>query len=175
MTIVDGDKKGVERVRHVMAGAFDATFIGSVDQLRAKQLGARVIDLATFPMIEGVTLTTTTTYVNNHPEEVDALLRSLVDALHYFKTNKQGTLNSSMTPAATFCACSRTTELEPSTTKIPKIFRRSPTPHRRRFRMSFSWGYTTPRKSAGFNPLVMWDIHHLRAIDDSGYIDKLYR
>jgi ABC-type nitrate/sulfonate/bicarbonate transport systems, periplasmic components len=28
VTIVDGDKKAVERVRHVMAGAFDATFIG---------------------------------------------------------------------------------------------------------------------------------------------------
>jgi hypothetical protein len=28
---------------------------------------------------------------------------------------------------------------------------------------------------AGFNPLVMWDLHHLRAIDDSGYIDRLYQ
>jgi len=25
-----------------------------------------------------------------------------------------------------------------------------------------------------FNPLVMWDLHHLREIDDSGYIDRLY-
>ena len=64
LQIIDGDKKGIERVRHVMAGAFDATFIGSVDQVRAKKLGARVIDLPTFPMIEGVTLTTTTKYVN---------------------------------------------------------------------------------------------------------------
>ena len=72
VTIVDGDKKGVERVRHVMAGAFDATFIGSVDQLRAKQLGARVIDLATFPMIEGVRAhhhnhTSTTTRKSRRP------------------------------------------------------------------------------------------------------------
>src|SRR5262249_41658375 len=92
VTIVDGDKKGVERIRHVMAGAFDATFLGAVDALRAEKLGARVIALPTFPMIEGVTLTTTTKYVNTHPEEVSALLHSLVDAIHYFKTNKKGTL-----------------------------------------------------------------------------------
>src|SRR5215831_6002405 len=74
-----------------MAGHFDATFVGAVDQLRVRSLGARVTELPTMPMIEGVTLTTTTKFVNDHPEEVSALLHALVDAIHFFKTEPRGT------------------------------------------------------------------------------------
>lgn len=28
---------------------------------------------------------------------------------------------------------------------------------------------------ADFNPLAMWDTHYVRELDDSGYIDQLYR
>ena len=27
---------------------------------------------------------------------------------------------------------------------------------------------------AGYNPLAFWDTHYVRALDDSGYIDRLY-
>ena len=33
------------------------------------------------------------------------------------------------------------------------------------------------RESPGirdFNPLALWDLHYVREIDDSGYIDRLY-
>jgi hypothetical protein len=26
-----------------------------------------------------------------------------------------------------------------------------------------------------FNPLILWNLHYLREIDDSGYIDRLYQ
>ena len=38
-----------------------------------------------------------------------------------------------------------------------------------------AWNKRLTPEVEGFNPLVMWDMHHLRAIDDSGYIDKLYQ
>jgi hypothetical protein len=43
-------------------------------------------------MIEGVTLTTTTTYVQNHEDEARSLIRALIDAIHFFKTKKADTL-----------------------------------------------------------------------------------
>jgi ABC-type nitrate/sulfonate/bicarbonate transport system substrate-binding protein len=173
--IIDGDKKAVERVRHVMAGAFDATFIGSVDQVRAKQLGARVIDLPTYPMIEGVTLTTTTTYVNSHPEEIDGLLRSLVDAIHHFKTNKQGTLEIINETCRGLLRMQSDEELEAFYNECAKIFQPKPYPTLEAIQNVFQLGIHDTPEVAGFNPLVMWDMHHLRAIDDSGYIDKLYQ
>jgi hypothetical protein len=30
-------------------------------------------------------------------------------------------------------------------------------------------------ENAGFNPLALWDAHYLRELDDSGFIDQLYR
>ena len=174
VTIVDGDKKAMERVRHVMAGAFDATFLGAVDQLRAKQLGARVIDLPTFPMIEGVTLTTTTKYVNSHPEEVDALLRSLVDALHYFKTNKKGTLKIIDETCRGLLRMQSDEELDAYYEENAKTFEPKPYAQPEAIQNVFQLGVHDTPEVAGFNPLVMWDMHHLRAIDDSGYIDKLY-
>jgi hypothetical protein len=43
-------------------------------------------------MIEGVTLTTTTTYVQNHEDEARSLIRALINAIHFFKTKKAETL-----------------------------------------------------------------------------------
>jgi len=28
---------------------------------------------------------------------------------------------------------------------------------------------------ADYNPVAMWDAHHVRELDNSGYIDKLYK
>jgi ABC-type nitrate/sulfonate/bicarbonate transport system substrate-binding protein len=175
VTIVDGDKKAVERVRHVMAGAFDATFIGAVDRVRAKKLGARIVDLPTFPMIEGVTLTTTTKYVNQHSQEVDALLHSLVDAIHFFKTKKQDTLRLINETCRGLLRMESDEELDAYYEENKKILEKKPYPTPAAIQNVFQLGVHDTPEVAGFNPLIMWDMHHLRAIDDSGYIDKLYQ
>lgn len=173
--LIDGDKKGVERVRHVMAGAFDATFIGAVDQLRAKKLGARVIDLPTFPMIEGVTLTTTTRYVNSHPDEVTALLHGLVDAIHFFKTNRRGTLDIINKTCRDMIRLQSDEELDVFYEASANVLQSKPYPTPEAIQNVFQLGVKDTPAVAGFNPLVMWDLHYLRAIDDSGYIDRLYQ
>ena len=71
-----------------MEGKYEATFIRAVDQLRASKLGARIMELPTMAMIEGVTLTTTTTYVQNHEDEARSLIMAMVNAIHFFKTKK---------------------------------------------------------------------------------------
>src|SRR3972149_9366461 len=76
-----------------MSGEYDATFVRAVEQLRARKLGANVIEVSSMPMIEGVTITTTTTYVNRHQDEVRRLLLALVDAFHFFKTRRRDTLD----------------------------------------------------------------------------------
>jgi ABC-type nitrate/sulfonate/bicarbonate transport system substrate-binding protein len=91
--LVTGAKRGVDRAKEVMAGKYDATFIRAVDQLRARKFGARILELPTMPMIEGLTLTTTTTYVSRHEDEVRSLIMALADAVHFFKTRRKETLN----------------------------------------------------------------------------------
>ena len=90
--LVENGKKGAERAREVMEGKYDASFIRAVDRLRALKFGAKIIEVPSMAMIEGVTLTTTTTYVQNHEEECRALIMALIDGIHFFKTNKADTL-----------------------------------------------------------------------------------
>jgi ABC-type nitrate/sulfonate/bicarbonate transport system substrate-binding protein len=175
MQLIDGDRKAVERIRHVMAGAFDATFLGPVDQHRAKRMGARVIDVGSIPMIEGPTVTTTTRYVNDHPEEVSGLLHALVDAIHYFRTNRKGTLDLINKTCRDLLRLQSDEEMEIFYDHHAKAFQRKPYPTPEAIQNVFALGVRETPAVAGFNPLVMWDLHHLRAIDDSGYIDKLYQ
>jgi ABC-type nitrate/sulfonate/bicarbonate transport system substrate-binding protein len=173
--LVDGERKTAERVRQVMAGEFDATFVGAVDQMRARAAGATVIEVPTMPMIEGVTLTTTTRYVNSHPEEVTSLLHALVDAIHYFKTERRGTLDIINKTCRGLLKLESDEELEHFCAYQAETYQPKPYPTPEAIENVFQLGVKDTPEIAGFNPLVMWDLHHLRAIDDSGYIDKLYQ
>jgi ABC-type nitrate/sulfonate/bicarbonate transport system substrate-binding protein len=175
--LVEGDKRDMERVRHVMAGVFDATFINTIGQMRAKELGARVIELPTMPMIGGVTFTTTTRYVNSHPEEISGLLHAMVDALHYFKTQKKGTIDVINKTCRDVLKLRSDEELDVFYERHAETYQRKPYPTSEAIQNVFALGKkeTPELASAGFNPFIMWDLHHLRAIDDSGYIDKLYQ
>jgi ABC-type nitrate/sulfonate/bicarbonate transport system substrate-binding protein len=172
--LVTGAKRGVDRAKEVMAGKYDATFIRSVDQLRARKFGARIIELPTMPMIEGVTLTTTTTYVSRHEDEVRSLIMALADAVHFFKTRRQETLNiirehcsellKMDTDEEWACfydtqAASLEPNLYPSIGAIQNVF---------------ALAVKRDPEIATFNPLSLWDFHYLREINDSGYINRLY-
>jgi ABC-type nitrate/sulfonate/bicarbonate transport system substrate-binding protein len=173
--LVDGDRKSEVRVKQVMAGEYDGTFLGAIDQLRAQAVGARVIELPTFPMIEGVTLTTTTRYVNSHPEEVAALLHALVDAIHYFKTEPKGTEAIINKTCRDLLKLRSDEELKEFRNYQAETYQPKPYPTPEAIQNVFQLGVHDTPEVEGFNPLIMWDMHHLRAIDDSGYIDKLYQ
>jgi hypothetical protein len=50
--LVTGAHRSVDRAKEVMEGKYNATFIRAVDQLRARKLGARIMELPTMAMIE---------------------------------------------------------------------------------------------------------------------------
>jgi hypothetical protein len=165
----------VERTRAVMAGAFDGTFMGPVDEHRARALGAKVIDVGPIPMIEGPTVTTTTTYVKNHPEEVNALMHALVDAIHYFKTNRKGTIDIINRTSRDLLRLQSDEEVDIFYGHHAEIYQKKPYPTPEAIQNVFALGVKETPAVKDFNPMVMWDLHHLRLIDDSGYIDKLYQ
>src|SRR2546430_294746 len=81
-----------KRWKRVVNGEFAGTFVGIPHDARAANAGARVIPVRTMPMIRGVTLTTTMSFVKSHEDEVRRLIRGFVDAIHFFLTRKSETL-----------------------------------------------------------------------------------
>ena len=172
--LVNGEKRGLDRVRKVMAGEYDATFVRAVDRLRAQAIGANIIEAATMPMIEGVTITTTTTYTNSHQEEINGLLRALVDAIHFFKTRRRETLEIIHEHCRDLLRLQSDEEVACFYDNQVASLEPKPYPTLEAIRNVFALAVKTSPEIAPFNPLSMWDLHYLREIDDSGHIDRLY-
>lgn len=173
--LVNGERKALDRVRQVMAGKYDATFVRAVDRLRAEAIGANVIEVATMPMIEGVTITTTTTYANSHKEEISGLLCALVDAIHFFKTRQRETLEIIREHCRDLLRLQSHEEVVCVYDNQAAALEPKPYPTLEAVRNVFALAVKTSPEIAHFNPLSLWDLHYLREIDDSGHIDRLYK
>lgn len=172
--LVTDPVKGAERARGVMEGKYEATFIRAVDQLRASKFGARIMELPTMPMIEGVTLTTTTTYVKNHEDEARSLILALVDATHFFKTKKAETLAIIKKHCTELLKMQNDEEWDCFYETQASSLEAKPYPSLEAVRNVFALALKRNPEIADFHPLALWDLHYVREIDDSGYIKKLY-
>jgi hypothetical protein len=166
--------KGAERARGVMEGKYEATFIRAVDQLRARKFGAHIMELPTMPMIEGVTLTTTTSYVKNHEDEARSLIRALVDATHFFKTKKADTLAIIKKHCTELLKMQNDEEWDCFYETQASSLEARPYPSLDAVRNVFALALKRNPEIADFHPLALWDLHYVREIEDSGYIKKLY-
>lgn len=173
--LIEGDKNGLARTQCVLRGEYAATFLGPVERLRAEAAGARVIELPTMAMIEGVTLTTTTRYVHGHADEISALLHALVDAIHFFRTRRADTLAIINEHCRYLLRLRSDDELEHFYRYQAEVLQSKPYPTPAAIQNVFALAVKETPAIEDFNPLVMWDLHHLRAVDDSGYIDRLYQ
>jgi ABC-type nitrate/sulfonate/bicarbonate transport system substrate-binding protein len=172
--LVDGERKGLDRIKKVMSGEYDATFVRPVEHLRGRALGANIVEMPSMPMIEGVTITTTTTFVNSHQEEVHGLLLALVDATHFFKTRRQDTLNILKKTCGDILKHQSDEETDLFYKTQENSLEPKPYPTLGAIENVFALAARECPEIRDSNPLAMWDLHYVREIDDSGYIDKLW-
>ena len=172
--LVTDPVKGAERAKGVMDGKYDATFIRAVDRLRALKFGAKIIEVPPMAMIEGVTLTTTTTYVKNHEDECRSLIRALVDGIHFFKTNKAGTLKIVKQHCSELLKMRDDEEWDCFYDNQMASLESAPYPSIAAIENVFALAVKRDPEIREFNPLSLWDLHYVKEIDDSGYIRRLY-
>jgi ABC-type nitrate/sulfonate/bicarbonate transport system substrate-binding protein len=172
--LVTGAKRGADRAKDVMAGKYDATFIRAVDRLRALKFGARIMEVSPMAMIEGVTLTTTTAYVRNHEEESRGLIFALIDAIHFFKTKKTETLAIIKKQCSELLRMRDDEEWDCFYETQAASLEAKPYPTIEAIQNVFALAVKRNPEIENFNPLVLWDLHYVKEIDDSGYIRQLY-
>lgn len=164
-----------ERWKRVLTGEFSATFVSVPHDQRAARAGARVIPVRSMPMIRGVTLTTTMGFVRSHEEEIRRLVRGLVDAIHFFLTKKDKTIEILKRHLPSALHLNGDEEAEALYGEWAQSLERKPYPSTEAIANVFELALRRNPEIAGFNPLAMWDTHYVRELDNSGYIDKLYR
>ena len=173
--LVERQGSSEDRWKSVLAGEYDGTFVTIPHDSRAAQAGARVITGRAIPMIRGVTLTTTMTFVKNHQEEIRRLTKGFVDTIHFFLTQPRETLEILNEHASPILNLQSEAEVETLYAEWAQSLERKPYPSIAAISNVFQLALRRNPEIAGYNPLALWDIHFVRELDDSGYIDGLYQ
>lgn len=157
----------------VRDGHVDAALLMAPSHLFAADAGLKVIDIEPLPMIWYTTISSSLPFVEKNPDIVERFLKGIIEGIHFLKTEpeksidiihrrytKEGQLNRAQ---ATWIYQNLAPKLEaklyPSMAAIANVYEEA------------------KREDADakrINPMELWDLHHVRHIDDSGFIDTLY-
>jgi uncharacterized membrane protein/ABC-type nitrate/sulfonate/bicarbonate transport system substrate-binding protein len=163
-----------ERWRRVLKGEFAATFVTLPHDARAAKAGARVSSVRAMPMIRGVTLTTTMSFIRSHEEEIGLLVRGFADAIHFFITQKEQTLEILKEHASPILHLESDDEVERLYEEWAHSLERKPYPALDAIANVFQLAVGAIRKSPASIP-ALWNSHYVRDLDDGSYIDRLYQ
>ena len=173
--LVESRGPAEERWKRVLSGEFAGTFVTLPHDTRAERAGAHVIRVRAMPMIRGVTLTTTMSFVKNHEAKIRLLIRGFVDAIHFFITRRQETLEILKEHASPILHLQSDEEVETLYEEWAHSLERKPYPAIEAIANVFQLAVRRNPEIASFNPLALWNSHYVRELDDSGYIDQLYQ
>jgi ABC-type nitrate/sulfonate/bicarbonate transport system substrate-binding protein len=158
----------------VRDGKADAAFVTPPADLFARRAGMKVIDVGFLPMVWFTTVSTCLAFVEKHPDIADKFLKGICEGIAYFKTHRaesikiikdsykdEGDLDDE---AAThlYDELKMILQAKPYAT-IPAISN------------VYEISKEQDKAAEQTDPMALWDFHFLRRIDDSGFIDNLYR
>jgi hypothetical protein len=149
------------------AGEGDVTFVTG-DTKRYEDAGFSVLQLARLPMINGPTLTTTVTALNKYDRFGERLVLAQVLGIHFARTRKGETEK----------ILEGLKQREPearsvSYNSVAKLAAK-PYPDIQAVANAYRLCCLKDPKAKELSPLSMWDLHFLRQLDNSGFIDQLY-
>ena len=166
-----GSKFHWEAVRD---GEADAAFVTPPADILSKRAGLKVIDVSYLPMVWFTTVSSGSAFVEKHPDIVDKMLRGLCEGIAYFKTHRaecikiikdkykaEGELDDE-TATHLYEDLKLILQAKPYAT-IPAISN------------VYEIAIEQDKAAEKCDPMALWDFHYLRRIDDSGFIDNLYR
>lgn len=151
----------------------DAAFLAPPTTVFAKEAGLKVIDVDPMPMIYFTTLSSGLPFVEKHPEIVERFLKGVIEGIHFFKTEpekatriirdrylNEGRMNDAAA-AQTYAQLAGQLEpqLYPTMAAIANVYEEA---------------IRLDKDAKRINPMALWDLHFLRHLDDTGFIDQLY-
>jgi ABC-type nitrate/sulfonate/bicarbonate transport system substrate-binding protein len=152
----------------VKAGKVDAIFVtGGTDKF--EQAGLHVLPLDPLPMINGPTLTSTLTTLQKKSGLAERLVKAQVMGIHFARTRRGATEDileglRRRVPEAKNVSYRSVAKL------LPK-----PYPDHEAVANAYKLCCLKTPETEEMSPMALWDLHYLRELDNSGFIDELYR
>jgi ABC-type nitrate/sulfonate/bicarbonate transport system substrate-binding protein len=151
----------------VKAGKVDAIFVtGGTDKF--EQAGLYVLPLDQLPMINGPTLTSTLTTLQKKSGLAERLVKAQVMGIHFARTRRGATEDileglRRRVPEAKNVSYRSVAKL------LPK-----PYPDHEAVANAYKLCCLKTPETEEMSPMALWDLHYLRELDNSGFIDALY-
>ncbi len=140
---------------------------------RAEKLGLHKLDVPAIPVIHNATITGNIEWVRENEETTYAFLRSMIDAIHFFKTEKDKVCEIIERTHAPLMGLNAE-EIEHLQTVWAGLLSAKPYPHPLAVWNVYNLDVAHDPNVNFIGPFDTWNTSYLRAIDDSDYIDELY-
>jgi ABC-type nitrate/sulfonate/bicarbonate transport system substrate-binding protein len=154
-----------EQYQAFKSGKADARFVSGTGE-KYKQEGFHVMPLGPLPMINGPTLTTSYTVLHKKKGLGEALVKAQVLGIHFAKTQKVKTEK----------ILEKLGKKRGDTYQYKSLQRMpmKPYPDAQAIINAYELGCMKSPEAKELSPMALWDLHYLRELDNSGYINKLY-
>ncbi len=155
----------------LIAGKLDAGVIGGLAYVTAKKSGAIVlasaVDLKTVSL--GPVITVTRNYLQQKRDTVTRFMRAFVEAIDYFKTNRDGTIPILQKTMGGISAENARFLYE----EYLELFEELPVPREEGLQAALD--RESDPKAKNFKPADFIDLSFLKEIDRGGLVENLYR
>lgn len=165
---------GLELWEAVRDGKVDAAFVTPPADLFARRAGLKVIDVEFLPMVWFTTVSSGLPFVERHPEIVDKFLRGFCEGIAYFKTHRKESIKiiQNQYKAEGDLDDEAAAYLYED---IAKILQAKPYASVQAIGNVYEISKRQDPAAEKVAPTSLWDFHYLRRIDDSRFIDNLYK
>lgn len=169
--------KGKSLIAMVQDGDVDAAFVNQPRTEQARRLGLKIIDIPAQDMIFFMTISSSAKMVREKPEVVKRVLKSVLEGIAFFKQNKHETIKILMAKHK------KEGDLDQATAALlyddlaprlePKMY-----PSLGAVYNVYQEALKQDEKNgdaAKIHPMALWNMNFLREIDDTGFINNLYK
>jgi ABC-type nitrate/sulfonate/bicarbonate transport system substrate-binding protein len=151
----------------------DAAFLQVPQCLFAEEANLKVIDIEPLPMIYFTTISTSLRFAERHPDLIERFLKAMIEGIHFFKTERERSIGiikeRYLNDGQMDDAMAKITHEVLADALAPHLF-----PTLDAIENVYEEGIREDDDARRINPLELWDVHYLRKIADSGFVDALY-
>jgi len=142
--------------------------------LQGEKRGLHRLDVPSVPVIHNCTITANNEWVRANEETTIAFLKSMVDAIYFFKTEKQKTCEIIQQHLAPILGLQGPDEVEHLQRVWAELLSPKPFPHPLAVWNVYNLDVADDPRVNMIGAFEIWNTSYLKIIDDSQYIDELY-
>jgi hypothetical protein len=169
-----GTKVAMRAVESVLAGKAAAAAVDVPFDRYGKTRGLTVLDLPEIPVIHNTTICANREWVKQNEELTHAYLRSMVEAIHFFKTNPAAVREILARELGPLIGIDDPEDIAHLQTYWAGALNPKPYPHPLAIWNVYQLDTLGDARSNFIGPMEIWDTGYLRDIDDTNFIDDLY-